>query len=111
MSPEYLSAHAAFVGVHEGRLVGVCVLDATAGAAALEHVWVAPEFHRRGTGRALVEHTLATARTLGVRRVEVQSDPFAEAFYLALGARRVGSVPAPMPGAPARVLPLLEFTM
>lgn len=38
------------------------------------------------------------------------SDPFAEAFYLRLGARRVGSVPAPMPGAPERLLPELEFT-
>ena len=111
MTPEYLSAHRAFVGLHEGRLVGVCVLDATAEGATLEHVWVAPEFHGRGIGRALVEHALVKARELGVRHVDVQSDPFAESFYLTLGARRIGSVPAPMPGAPERVLPLLEFTM
>ena len=111
MTPEYLSAHRAFVAVHERRLVGVCVLDTATDGATLEHMWVAPELHGRGIGRQLVAHALAKARELGFRHVDVQSDPFAESFYLTLGALRIGSVPAPMPGAPARVLPLLEFTM
>lgn len=42
---------------------------------------------------------------------ESSSDPFAEPFYLKLGARRIGAVPAPMPGAPGRVLPVLEFNL
>jgi GNAT superfamily N-acetyltransferase len=109
MTPEYLTAHRAFVAVHEGRPAGVCVLDATAEEATIEHLWVAPEVQGRGIGRALVEQALAQARALGVRHVDVESDPFAEPFYLALGARRIGSVPAPMPGDPGRVLPLLEF--
>jgi len=39
----------------------------------------------------------------------VVTDPHAEPFYLRLGARRVGEIAAPMPGAPERKLPLLEL--
>ncbi len=109
LTPAYLMAHHAFVAVHESRLVGVCVLQRISAGAALEHVWVAPEHQGKGIGRELVAHALARAAELGVSRVEVHSDPFAESFYLRLGARRVGSVPAPMPGAPERMLPRLEF--
>ncbi len=39
----------------------------------------------------------------------VASDPGAETFYTRLGARRVGTDPAPMPGAPDRILPVLQW--
>jgi GNAT superfamily N-acetyltransferase len=71
----------------------------------LEHVWVDPASHGRGVGRALVEHALAEAH--GV--IAVVADPNAEEFYVKLGAHRVGEIFAPMPGAPARKLPLMEF--
>lgn len=110
LTREYLTAHTAFVAMMGETRVGVCVLQETP-AASLEHVWVDPAYHGRGIGRALVNRTLAHARELGLDRVQVQSDPFAEAFYVTLGARPIGAVPAPMPGAPDRVLPLLEFTL
>lgn len=110
LTAPYLTVNTAFVATEDETPIGVCVLQQTP-AAALEHVWVDPNHHGRGVGRALVTHALATARELGLDRVRVESDPFAEAFYLNLGARRTGSVPAPMPGAPERVLPLLEFTL
>ena len=106
----YLTVNTAFVATEGGTPIGVCVLQQTP-VAALEHVWVDPVHHGRGVGRALVTHALATARELGLDRVRVESDPFAEAFYRHLGARPIGAVPAPMPGAPDRVLPLLEFTL
>jgi GNAT superfamily N-acetyltransferase len=71
----------------------------------LEHVWVDPSCHGQGVGRALVEHATNEAR--GV--IAVVADPNAERFYIKLGAVRVGDVNAPMPGAPSRKLPLLEF--
>lgn len=54
---------------------------------------------------------LEAAADGGAVRVTVLFDPFAEAFYQRLGARRVGAVPAPMPQAPERVLPQLEFAL
>ncbi len=74
-------------------------------------MWIAPDHHRRGIGRQLVEQALVAARRRGVSCVRVISDPFAEPFYLQLGARRVGDVAAPMPGAEDRILPLLEFAI
>ena len=110
LTAPYLTVNTAFVATEGVTPIGVCVLQQTP-VAALEHVWVDPGHHGRGVGRALVDTALATARELGFTRVRVESDPFAEAFYLNLGARSIGSVPAPMPGAPNRVLPVLEFTI
>lgn len=109
--PEYLATHHALVAVVEGDVVGLCVLEARRAGAALEHMWIAPEYQRRGVGRTLVEHALRFAARSGVSRVEVLSDPFAESFYRNLGARVTGSRPAPMPGAPERALPQLEFVL
>jgi GNAT superfamily N-acetyltransferase len=111
ISSEYLSAHHGFVAVAEGSPVGVCVLELDGVSGTLEHVWTAPEYQRKGVGRALVTRALETASQIGAVRVSVLSDPFAESFYLRLGARRVGSVPGPMPGSPERLLPKLEFTL
>jgi len=109
--PEYLAGHRSLVAVRRDQIVGVCVIEVRGQDASLEHVWVAPELQKRGVGRALVQEALGVAARAGARRVEVESDPFAETFYLRLGARRHGERAAPMPGAPERVLPLLEFVL
>jgi predicted N-acetyltransferase YhbS len=109
LTPEYLARHPGFVALSEGRAVGVCMLEARDGCWALEHLWIDPEHQQRGIGRQLVMNALDTVRRAGGGRVEVLADPHAEPFYLKLGAHRIGSVPAPMPGAADRALPLLEF--
>jgi hypothetical protein len=58
---------------------------------------------RRGLGRRLWAHLPWTARAAGAMRLDVHSDPHAEAFYLAMGMRRIREAP---PGSiPERVLP------
>lgn len=111
ITPEYLSAHAGLVAVENDRPVGCCVLELRKGAGSLEHLWTEPEYHGRGIGRMLVTQALAMAAHAGVLRVVVIADPFAEGFYLKLGAARAGQVLAPMPGAPKRTLPVLEFAV
>lgn len=100
-----IDQHRTFVASVDGEIVGMCQLQEGERGAMLEHVWVEPRCHGRGIGRALVEHALSKAQ--GV--IAVVSDPNAEEFYVKLGARRVGEVNAPMPGAPMRTLPLMEF--
>ncbi len=73
----------------------------------LDHLWVRPRFMRAGIGRALFEHALATAHARGALLVTIDADPNAESFYLACGAERVGAIPAPIAGQPARVRPQL----
>lgn len=108
---EYLRARPSLVAIDGDEPVGVCVLEFGRDHASLEHLWVAPARHGRGIGRSLLSRALEVAARAGVTKVEVLSDPFAVKFYLKLGARQVGEIPAPMPGAPGRCLPMLEFTM
>jgi ribosomal protein S18 acetylase RimI-like enzyme len=105
ITAEMIDRHPTFVACIEGNVVGVCQLQEADGRAMLEHVWVDPEVHGRGVGRALVQHARAAAPGI----MMVVADPNAVGFYIKLGARRVGDVAGPMPGAPERTLPLLEL--
>ncbi len=107
--PEYLARHTVFVAAEEGAPVGMCVLERRDTGWSLENVWIAPDRHRQGVGRALVIRALREAAASGSTAVRVVSNPFAEGFYTRLGAQRRGEVPSPMPGAPDRTLPLLVF--
>ena len=100
-----IERHSTYVASLDDEVVGVCQLQESDTHSFLEHVWVDPKAHGRGVGRALIEHARGSARGL----IAIVADPHAEPFYLHLGARRVGEVAAPMPGAPSRKLPLLEM--
>ena len=104
-SPDKISQHPTFIATMDDEVVGVCQLQEGEVGAVLDHVWVDPSCHGRGVGRALVEHALSVSQ--GV--IAVIADPNAESFYIKLGAKRVAEIDAPMPGAPDRKLPLLEW--
>lgn len=108
ISPEYVSAHTVFVAEAEA-VAGFCALEDHRDAWSLEHLWVDPAQHGRGAGAALVRRALDEARAGGPRTVRIVSDPHAGPFYLRLGARPAGTIPAPMPGAAARELPVFEW--
>jgi GNAT superfamily N-acetyltransferase len=111
LTPEYLRAHRGFVALRGGLALGLCVLEDRGEHWAIEHLWVDPSAQRKGIGRLLVEHALAVARRLRPGRVQVVADPLAEPFYIRLGAVHRDDIPAPMPEAPQRRLPLLEFSV
>ena len=96
-----------FVAEVDGALVGVAQVSIDGSPWELEHLWVHPDWLRRGIGRALLARAMAAVAEKGAAALLIDADPHAEAFYLAAGAQRVGAVAAPIAGQPDRVLPRL----
>jgi GNAT superfamily N-acetyltransferase len=95
-----------------GALAGFYQLRRQAdGAVRLEHFWLLPAFIGRGLGRSMLTDAVERARTLRASSLLIESDPHAEAFYLACGAVQVGEIPAPIEGAQARKLPILKISL
>jgi GNAT superfamily N-acetyltransferase len=112
LTPEYVAAHPTYAAVENGEPLGFYALVGPPSGeeperAQLDHLWIVPAWIGRGLGRALFEHAVATARAMGIARLEIEADPNAEAFYRHMGARRTGERVGAIEGAP-RVLPLLE---
>lgn len=79
------------------------------GVAELEAFFVDPPRIGCGIGRHLAEHVKMTATDRAVKRIIIQSDPYAQAFYLSMGARAIGSRESA--SIPGRYLPLFEFSL
>lgn len=79
------------------------------GVAELDDLFVDPAAIGRGVGKRLWQHAVAQAAVLGCTEIIVQSDPLAEGFYRAMGAKRVGELGSG--SVPGRMLPLLRYVM
>ena len=92
-----------------GKTAGFFALRKNRDVTELDHLWIDPPFIGKGLGRRLLEHAAGICRAEGIRRVEIDADPYAEDFYLHIGARRSGKTPAPVDGDPERYLPRLTL--
>lgn len=110
-TPAYIASEHVWVAEADGRIAGVLALETRDEGWTIDRLWVDPDAQGAGIGRLLVAEALAHARREPRGDIDVLSDPFAEPFYLKLGAARAGEVAAPMPGAPDRTLPRLVFTV
>ncbi|MDR3033848.1 MAG: GNAT family N-acetyltransferase [Kitasatospora sp.] len=105
LAPEIESRRTA-VAERDGRIVGFCTLEGNPPEGVLGMLFVEPDAMGQGVGRLLYEHVSGTAHRLGFTRFTIDADPYAEPFYLAMGAVRIGGTPSG--SIPGRVLPLLE---
>jgi ribosomal protein S18 acetylase RimI-like enzyme len=110
VTPDYLTNNEAVAAMIDGVVVGCAVLEDHDDHCMMEHVWIDPAYQGRGIGRILVQHLLGIAKQKR-RDVRLLADPHAERFYARLGAKKISEVPAPMPGAPGRTLPLMKFSV
>jgi GNAT superfamily N-acetyltransferase len=108
ISPEEVAGCEFWVSELDGRVAGFHAVSVTGPEASLDHLWLRPEAMGLGIGRALFAHAAALAAQLGASTLVIDADPNAEGFYLRMGARRVGEIPADVDGTP-RVLPRLEL--
>ncbi len=111
ITPDFVAQHEVFTGRGDGQPVGFYALAPDEEESLrLEHLWVEPKWMGQGLGRRLFGHASARARVRGFSRLTIESDPHAEAFYLHLGARRIGTRRSEIQGQ-ARELPLLCFAL
>jgi len=107
ISDSMLAMQPAFVCELDGSVAGFYVLTPSSHGWSLDHLWVLPELGGRGVGRALLMHARATAAANHATVIHIDADPNAEPFYVHCGARRVGSLRAPIAGQPHRIRPQL----
>jgi GNAT superfamily N-acetyltransferase len=70
----------------------------------LEWMFLEPSSIGRGLGRLLWDEAVQQAKAAGFTALLIESDRYAEPFYLAMGAVRVGATASPVDGAPLPVL-------
>lgn len=100
-----------FVAQIADEAAGFCQLSAGGEPITLEHLWVRPARMRLGVGRALLAHAAHHLAASGLACLHIDSDPHAEAFYIACGAVRLGQVAAPLEGDRHRFRPQLQLRL
>ena len=106
-SAEYITDNPVFVAeTPDGEFAGFYGFRRRDGELFLEDMWAHPSQIGTGLGRMMWDHAVAMARAAGHAMFLIESDPFAEAFYVHCGARRVGEI---VSDATGRALPLLRF--
>lgn len=91
------------------RILGFATLEGEPPGGELGMLFVDPDMIGKGVGTALFKHISTLATQLGFHRLTIAADPFAEPFYLAQGAVRIGAVPSG--SIPGRSLPLLSYAL
>ena len=109
ISEDYIRRAPVFVLEEDGRVAGFYGLREQGTELELLYLFIEPTAIGSGHGRKLWDHAVETAARLGFQKISIESDPYAEAFYLAMGARRVGEVSSSAQAG--RTLPLLEFPL
>jgi GNAT superfamily N-acetyltransferase len=97
-----------FVIESEQRVAGFYALKRlSTSEIELEAMFVEPAFIGQGFGRELIEHAKSVASAMGAKQVIVQSDPYAERFYVAAGGVITGTKESA--SIPGRYLPTLAI--
>lgn len=109
VAPELVIANPTFAAIEDDRVIGFSSLTLEP-RPDLTHLWVRPGAMGRGVGRVLFERIVEQARALELSAFEIEADPNAEAFYLHMGAKRVGTRVSELEGE-RRELPLLLFEL
>jgi N-acetylglutamate synthase-like GNAT family acetyltransferase len=107
--PDEVARRRVTVAERDGVVVGFYALEGDPPVGVLDLMFVDPDHLRAGVGRQLFAHVVATARAAGLTAFTIDSDPFAEDFYLTMGAIRTGETPSRVRAG--RKLPRLTFAV
>jgi GNAT superfamily N-acetyltransferase len=110
-TPDYVAANVVSCAEDEtGQVVGFYALERDGDCFRMEDLFLAPSLIGHGLGRQLFDHAVQTARALGAAELLIESDPNAEAFYLRMGAQRIGETVSRLTGT-ERIVPELRYAL
>lgn len=106
ISPAFIAKELVFVGEENGVIVGMYGLDLRE-SPLLRDFFIEPQCIGKGYGKLLWNHLLQTAQNQNISFFIIHSDPYAEPFYLRMGAKRIGAIESS--AISGRFLPLLNM--
>lgn len=107
ITANYIGMNPVKVATASGQIVGFYSLAPRPDELELDQLFIEPAFIGRGIGKLLWNDAVETARELGHRSMFIVGDPYAETFYLKMGAERIGAVESTV--SAGRMLPLLRY--
>jgi GNAT superfamily N-acetyltransferase len=108
--PEFIRDNEVYVLREHSQTIGFHGLVVNNSQMILEHLWLLPNYIGKGFGRALFQHAVTRARTLGSATMQAEADPNAAGFYERMGGRRIGANICEVQGY-QRELPVFLFTL
>lgn len=97
------------VAERAGRLAGFFRVTGTPPVGRLDFLYIDRPAIGQRVGSALLDAATSAARAMGMQRLHIDADPFAEGFYRQAGAVLIGT--APSQAVPGRLLPLMELAL
>jgi catechol 2,3-dioxygenase-like lactoylglutathione lyase family enzyme/GNAT superfamily N-acetyltransferase len=98
-----------FVAERKDEVLGFFALKKVGGENRLDHLWIDPRFIGKGIGKLLFTESIDAAKKIGWSLFRIAADPYAEPFYLKMGAKNIGSVQSRI--KPDLFLPHLEMKL
>jgi predicted N-acetyltransferase YhbS len=109
VTEEFLSHGWHFVAKKDEQILGFSSLLNRHPVLLLENLFVDPGYLRTGVGEFLWRHAVSFALERGYQTIILVSDPYAEGFYLRMGAETVGQAASGIRAG--RMLPSMRFDL
>ncbi|MGH1365747.1 MAG: GNAT family N-acetyltransferase [Calditrichia bacterium] len=108
ITPQLIDKWAIIVAEDDGQPIGFFAIIDLGKTSILEHFWLLPEHIGKGYGRQMLNQLKATAHTMQIEQLVIDSDPQAEPFYLHCGATPTGLAISLLEGT-VRTLPIMTL--
>jgi len=108
VTPEMIQSSISFVAELDGQIVGFwCRAAADSLEPSEGRLFIHPDHIKQGLGRRLWDAVRESAANRGIRFFTFEADPNAAAFYIKMGAQKVGEKESTV--VPGRMFPIVRF--
>lgn len=119
ITSEYIASNKVYKAILDGQIIGyysivkvyedITIVDVLVQKGHwLEHMFLLPEFHKKGIGRLLMKHAVEICMKNEIDSLMVFSDPFAKGFYEKVGGKYLYDSKSSIPG---RTIPVFKIVI